>query len=60
MSLKWLLFPTSPFLLGYETCDEYKMVSKIQVEAIATFLIVSGVHMNNIFIHYQSEVSRTH
>ena len=28
--LKGLFFPTSPLLLGYETWDKYKMVSKSQ------------------------------
>ena len=46
MGLECLHFPTSP-LLGYETCDEYAIVSTIlRVVGLITF----GVHMNIAFI----------
>lgn len=45
MGLKWLLFSTSPFLLGYEL---YKMVIKIQIKALAAILIIFGAHNKNI------------
>jgi hypothetical protein len=41
-------FLTSPLLLRCDTCNEYEMVSTS--EAVATFLIKFGAHMNILFI----------
>ena len=41
MGLKWLLFPIA-LLLGYETRDLYKIVSKSQIEAVAPHRFLSS------------------
>ena len=46
MGFKWLPFPTSALLLGYEAHDQYEMV----IKAIATFLIISGANTKILFI----------
>ena len=46
MGIEWLLFSNYPILLGHETRDWYESVSKVHIEAVATFLIIFGVHMN--------------
>ena len=43
MGLSWSLFPTSPLLRGFETRDSFKMVQRIQIEAIATLLILLNI-----------------
>ena len=55
MGLEWLLLP---ILLGYENTQLVRDGCHIQSEAIATFLIVFGAHMNNLI--NQSEDSRAH
>jgi hypothetical protein len=45
MGLYWLLSPTNPLLLSYETRDSYNMVTKIRIMAIATFLMIVGAHV---------------
>ena len=52
--LTYFFLFTSPFLLGYETCDYCEMVSKLQIEVVATLLIVFGAH-NQFLIEYQRE-----
>ena len=48
--LNGYLFPTSPLLLGYDTCDWCTMVSTIHTEAVTAFLINFGAYMNTSFI----------
>jgi hypothetical protein len=45
--VEWLLFSNHPILLGHETHDWYEIVSNdVHIEAVATFLIIFGAHMN--------------
>lgn len=44
------LFQLPNSLLGHETRDWYESVNKVHIEAVATFLIIFGVHMNGLFI----------
>ena len=48
MDLIWLLSHISSLLMGYETCNQYKI--QIQIKALATFLINFRAHMNIVFI----------
>ena len=56
----WVLngyfFLTCPLFLGYETRDEYMMVSKPQIEVVATFLISFGAHMNNVLFNIKVKI----
>ena len=45
MGLKYF-FQLASLLLGYKTRNWNQMVSEIQVEAIATILIIFGAHMH--------------
>jgi hypothetical protein len=46
VSLKWFLFPTSPLILGYETCD-YKL---LQAYTLIQASCQSGVVDNSKFV----------
>jgi hypothetical protein len=49
MELNWFHFPTSPLFLGYQSCDQHEMVSKIQIEGVGTFLMNFGARMSVLF-----------
>ena len=42
--------PTSPLLLGVQTSDYYGMASELQVEAVATLLLMFGTCVSVLVI----------
>jgi hypothetical protein len=44
MGLKWLLIPTTPLLLGFETCNLDKMVSKSKSRPQPLSSLIFGAH----------------
>ena len=49
MGPKWLLYPTSQFSYDMNTCIVAKWLAD-QIEAVATFLIHFGAHVDILFI----------
>lgn len=50
MSLKWLLPPTHPLLLGYKITRLVRNGKQIQIEGVATFLVSFGAHLSILFV----------